>query len=320
MYATTIKRIEESGIFELYKSGRSIKSLHKEYGINERSIANYLKSKGISIRKDEDLLKYDVAVAQKLYEEGKTLNEISEILGCTRQSLSYRLKKRGVKILRKDIMSNLKSDVFDEITTEEQAYWLGFLFADGNISAKDFYIRVNLAGKDLQHLNKLKNFLNYERDVLTYKTPQGYYMSRLSVSNKHLWNRLNEVGCVPNKSNVLKFPNELFVGKEDLVRHFIRGYWDGDGCLTYRNKEHTRAGINVISTMDFLREMEKHLPVNKPKKTIRKKHKSNDVIGMWEKEDRAAYRVAEYLYKDSSIYLERKYEKYLEYCRLYEKL
>jgi intein-encoded DNA endonuclease-like protein len=315
----TLIKMEEKNILELYKSGESIKSLHKKFNFSERSISNYLKKHGVIIRKNSDLLNYDIIKAKKLYEEGKTLDEIANLLGCCRQSVSVQLKKIGVKVIRKNIMYDINETIFDNIITEEQSYWLGFIFADGNISNKNNYIRVNLAGKDINHLIKLKKFLNYKREINVYKTKQGYFISRLSVSNKHLWNRLNEIGCVPNKTKVLKFPIEIFNGDENLIRHFIRGYWDGDGCLTYRDKEHKRPSVNVISTNDFLREMEKHIPVT-PKKTLRLKHKSNDIIRVWGKEGKTAFEVAEYLYKNSTIYLERKYDKYLEYCRLYKKL
>lgn len=54
-----------------------------------------------------------------------------------------------------------------------------------------------------------------------------------AASNKHLWQTLNKYGCTPNKSLTLKFPNENIFKSKDLIRHFIRGYFDGDGCISY---------------------------------------------------------------------------------------
>ena len=142
MTKETLQKIVENDILSLYNSGRSIKSLHKEYNISERSISQYLSQNGVPIRKDKDLLTYDVFEAQKLYENGLTLNEISQKLNVTRQSISKQLKKIGVKVLRANIMKDLNENVFDSIDTEEKAYWLGFLFADGNISNKNAYLYV----------------------------------------------------------------------------------------------------------------------------------------------------------------------------------
>lgn len=320
MTKKTIEKIVENNILKLYESGRSIKSLHKKFNISERSISNYLSQNGIHIRVDKDFLTYDVFEAKKLYENGFTLSEISQILNASRQSISKQLKKIGVKVLRSDVMKNLNENIFDEIDTEEKAYWLGFLFADGNVSSENYYIRINLSSKDKHHLENFKKFLNYERDVLNYTTKQGYNISRMSVSNKHLWEILNNMGCTPNKSLTLKFPIHLFSKRKDLVRHFLRGYFDGDGSLTYRDKEHKRPEIYLIGTVNFLRDMETLIPF-KPLKNIFLKHKknNNNITGVWQKEGKTAYEFAKYLYENSTIFLERKYAVYLEYCRLYEK-
>ena len=313
------KLLDNLNILELYSNGSTIKSLHRKFNISERLISNYLTLKGVKIRKSCEMITYNINDVIEMYKNGKALKEIGEVVGASRQSLSRRLKKERVCVIRKDIMININENIFDNIDSEEKAYWLGFLFADGNISQKNYYVSVNLSIKDKSHLEKLRKFLNYERELITCFTKQGYGVVRLRVSNKHLWSTLNSIGCIPAKSLTLKFPFDIFNKKNDLIRHFIRGYFDGDGCLTYRDKLHKRPEVNVIGTEDFLRGMEHFLPVN-PMKNLRIKHKENGKIFVWEKDSRVAFKVANFLYKDANIFLERKYNKYLEYCRLYEKL
>ena len=313
MYQKTIDKLESLQILEQYNNGASVKSLYRKYDVPERTLSRYLFEVCGVKKRPNYIPPYDINVIKEEYENGKTLQEIADEVGCCRQSLAVQLRKIGVRVIRKDAMYDLREDAFDDINTEEQAYWLGFMFADGNLAIRDHYIRVNLSGKDTEHLIKFKKFLNYKRDIHVYTIKGGYSVARMSVSNKHMWLRLNELGCTPHKSNTLKFPADLFKDREDLIRHFIRGYWDGDGCLSYRDKEHKRPGVNVIGTNDFLREMEKHMPVN-PMKTLRQKHKNNNAIFIWNKEDKVAFVVAEYLYKDANVYLDRKYAKYLEYC------
>jgi intein/homing endonuclease len=75
---------------------------------------------------------------------------------------------------------------------------------------------------------------------------------RWSVQSKHLWNVLNSYGCVPKKSLILKFPSISIFDNKNLIVHFIRGYFDGDGCISYGNKSHTKCSINIVGTYDFL--------------------------------------------------------------------
>lgn len=78
------------------------------------------------------------------------------------------------------------------------------------------------------------------------------YRCRWIVYNIHLHKTLKSYGCVPKKSLILKFPKESIFKSSDLIRHFIRGYWDGDGCLTWADKEHKVANISVLGTKSFL--------------------------------------------------------------------
>ena len=77
-----------------------------------------------------------------------------------------------------------------------------------------------------------------------------------------MFNDLIKQGCVPNKSLILTFPNKHQVPK-NLINHFIRGYFDGDGSISYgiqerysvRKKQNTkRLNINAqfIGTKEML--------------------------------------------------------------------
>lgn len=141
---------------------------------------------------------------------------------------------------------------------------------------------------------------------------------RWSISNAHLKESLGKVGAVPQKSLILTFPNARIFANKSLIKHFIRGYWDGDGCLTYSNNtEKTYPEISVLGTEDFLTELKKYLPLEFDYKLISKQKTSVKTLHLGGKN---AFKLVYYLYNDAQIYLDRKYEKYLEYCRLYEKL
>lgn len=80
---------------------------------------------------------------------------------------------------------------------------------------------------------------------------------RWSMTSEHTCNTLSKYGCTPKKSLTLKFPEKSIFKSEDLIRHFIRGYWDGDGCVSFTYKTHA---INVLGTKEFLLSLKEYLP------------------------------------------------------------
>lgn len=136
---------------------------------------------------------------------------------------------------------------------------------------------------------------------------------RWTVRNQHLWDTLNTLGCVPKKSLILQFPDISIFSTEDLIVHFIRGYFDGDGCISYANKEHTKICINIVGTEHMLDCINNYVPVK-----LYKTKKSNTDACSVSLSGTKAFKVVDYLYKNASIYLDRKYQRYLDFCRIYE--
>lgn len=75
-------------------------------------------------------------------------------------------------------------------------------------------------------------------------------LCRFSFRNKHIWERLNIIGCTPNKSLILQFPEDTIFGKKILIYDFIRGYCDGDGCL-YFNEKTSHTAVSIVGTFLF---------------------------------------------------------------------
>ena len=232
--------------------------------------------------------------------------------------------------------------IFDIIDTEEKAYWLGFIFADGYITNPEthpdhrYSFELSLSSKDEEHIRKFAKFVNFtgkiEHRVIT-SCPTGnkesYSAVRITLNGKHLWEKLNSYGCTPRKSLNLKFPSKDIFQNEDLIRHFIRGYFDGDGTLgiydssTMNNGTkyvyHNNAKCSILGTLDFLKMINENCPYQKsiishgseayPCKAFIIQFSHRECFGM-----------CFYMYYNSSIYLDRKYIKFLEICRLYEEL
>ena len=132
------------------------------------------------------------------------------------------------------------------------------------------------------------------------------------MCNKHWCERLSELGCVPNKSLVLKFPDYL---SDDMLPHFIRGYFDGDGYIVDAKSGYYR--INLTSTKDFCISVQNIVfnlfGMNSHIYPASNKNGITSVLTLSKKHDIKTF--LDWIYKDAELYLERKYKRYIEtYC------
>ena len=190
-------------------------------------------------------------------EEQRSLTKLGRKYNIKRQTLSERFKKWGYKVVNQQNRCRLNESCFDSMDSEEQFYWLGFLYADGNISKEGYRIEMRLSIKDIEHLEKFRSFLQLTTKIRTGEC-NGNGFCHLSVRNKHLWNKLNSLGCIPNKSLILTFPKLQLFTKKEYVLHFIRGYVDGDGCLSLsKDGDKIRTRISIVGTESFLNTINK---------------------------------------------------------------
>ena len=139
-----------------------------------------------------------------------------------------------------------RSDYFDFIDSEDKAYFLGFLMADGNTSITNgqYALKLSVASKDahiiddflktIQSTNKAREFMaRIEKSTLaSVKTPSSQY--GVSLSSKHMVSRLIELGVVPRKTGLESFPSSQM--PSELYPHFFRGYFDGDGTISSKHR------------------------------------------------------------------------------------
>lgn len=244
----------------------------------------------------------------ELYNKGLNIAQIAEELGCTSSNIWHRLKRKGVKIQRdysKQRYSRLNrmsvdEDFFEYIDSEAKAYFLGLMYSDGSVSSNQFYIKL----KDEDILQLFKKALKSEAPIRRIEKPWSAYI--LQISCKRLCQHLIRHGCVPNKTKVIQVP-EL---RPDLYRHFIRGFFDGDGCLHLQDKiYHCRFDLTSAS-LNFLEQIR---PI------ITNKAITNGYLGKEAKYDvwhlnysgHQVVQIMDWLYEDSHYYLKRKHDKYL---------
>jgi len=200
------------------------------------------------------------------------------------------------------------TNAFDDYT-EESCYWAGFLAADGNVDSKG-RIRLMLKYDDILHLEKFKDYLQSTHTVSSNTTT--YNRCSFEFTDKNMCEILDlNFNIVPEKSLIMKFPSFI---NPSTMRHFLRGYFDGDGsiCESFSNRNSTTATLYTTfcsGSFDFIKFIFEHLTKIIGTQghlqnfgTGRKwqiKYNTNDSISL-----------LNYLYKDSKVYLDRKYSLY----------
>ena len=249
---------------------------------------------------------------EKALEEYKTSNlslrELALKHHISRPTLAGFFLGRGIDIYSRK--SKVNTFIFECIDTEEKAYWLGFLYADGSVSHYKASKRVELGLKesDLEHLIKFTKFLQYNGKIHYRSKTKSY---RVIFGCQKVHDDLIRLGCVEKKSLILLFPSESIVS-DSLIRHFVRGYFDGDGSISaYHNvRGDIRKTVSLLGTKEFLTDLLCKLSFSNT--SIIKKCKNNDSNNYYfqlGKND--SKRFLDYIYSDASVYLDRKYNLYL---------
>ena len=264
---------------------------------------------------------------KKMYLDGISVSKICEKTGLDRHNLSRRFKKDGLNVRKGFSYArkyNLNEHYFDVINTEEKAYMLGFIYADGNNLFKLNRIALKLAIIDKEILVKFSNIM-FGEEVIKYekrKNKQGkeFEYVILNYFSKYMSQHLATLGVVEAKSHKITFPQWL---DKSLYRHFIRGMIDGDGWIYLPKSNRDSPNVGLICTRkmnDFLKEFyDKELDL---KSYLVKAHKQDfDVMCEIRVKNYHQCKVfLDWLYKDATIYLQRKYNIYQDFLNRYDNL
>jgi hypothetical protein len=183
------------------------------------------------------------------------------------------------------------------IDSEEKAYVVGFLAADGNLhrpNNRSWMVSVHLARKDYGHLRKLVDIISPESTV----RPTKAGMVQFSLGDEELGEQLYSHGIVPRKTGVLAPPSDLPV---DLEPHYIRGYFDGDGYVGISNGLPHCITAGNPSFLEFIKQRFNIFYENKCNVTKQR------TVHVLHQTGTTARRFCQYIYGGASVYMERKY-------------
>lgn len=236
----------------------------------------------------------------ELCNQGKNRKEIAEILNVSLRSVTNYQKTTGIFPASNKRKAKLDEDFFSNIDSEEKAYILGFLFADGYLESNERTVTLNISKKDIDIIYKIKDSMNCENEIRKSSTKNCV---RLYMSSIKLVSDLKRLGFERRKSLTISFPD---IGDE-LIRHFIRGFFDGDGHVGERQC------ALVIGSEKFFNEFNIII-----KNKFGKELYYNDMGNYYRVQfNRRDHDVIKWMYENSSIYLDRKYKAYNEYWKRY---
>lgn len=229
-----------------------------------------------------------------------------------RSSVQRILKRNGIGLRLQNTTSRkyfYDETFFSQIDTQNKAYILGMIAADGTVSRRNA-VEICLQEDDKELLEKIAPFfgnpkLGYrasrKRTPLSHASKPQY---RLCVTSKRIALDLRRLGIMENKSLKIRFPNL----PTSMIPHFIRGFFDGDGCLCLTKRWGNNA-VTIVSNpemcSDMSKQITKFLNINA---SVRNKTKTVKVVGI--NGNRQIEKFLDWIYFNAEIFMQRKFKKY----------
>lgn len=195
---------------------------------------------------------------------------------------------------------SFNENFFDEINNEEKAYWLGFVAADGSLSSSPPKLRFGLAEKDRSSVEMFRDSVGSNHRI--HDTQNGKNrISILALQSQNMIDSLSRYGIVANRKTKFEWPKNL---PSHLLRHFLRGYTDGDGCWRSSGKSKS---WSVIGSLSFTSNCQNFLidSIGISRNKLHK-HQSSDLYYLTYDGARQSSMIAKFIYDDANFFMERK--------------
>lgn len=305
---------QECEVAREYRQGSSIASVAQRWGVGARCIQRTLARQGVPIRRAGEtgraLSHEDEACVARGYASGISSCGLAKKWGLSRTTIVDILRRQGVETRSRSVSQRrhtLDDSVFDEVT-DDTAYWVGFLMADGCVWRNTISLGLSLV--DIGHLHKFRDFLKSSHPIRTLPATSSHGVkhrkaqARIKVASSRIVQRLAEFGVVPRKSHTA----EVQILEDN--RHFWRGVIDGDGTISCRQESRTSRPAPRVSVVgsrrlvgQFARYAARSAGGCVADRKIQQKSPTVSVIGL---QGRAAESLVDLLYGECGVALDRK--------------
>lgn len=249
----------------------------------------------------------------KYYKEGNSLLKTSVKYKISTTYVKKILKSNNVKTrnLKEACIKNTCNDnFFEKIDFKDKAYFLGLMMTDGWINKKG--IGIALKDTDSYILHKYKEVLKYTGKIGKYILKNNTTMSYLILTSEKIKNDLAIYGVVQAKSHKTYFP-EI---PEEFHSHFIRGVFDGDGCIYIPKNKKSGISFSIVGNVILLEKIQEILLKIGFNKVILNKgsSKKENIKTLKYGGSKNCKKFYDYIYKDcEDLFLTRKKEKFEKY-------
>lgn len=320
----TQQELEKNIVLE-YNKGNTMAEIQRKFNVGYKKVRNTLTKNNIPIRsikgtknvKNRRILTLEEEkLVCDIYKNTGKMANCEKAIHSGQDVVRRCLKKYNLYRTQKEVVANMninnrkykvKDDFFD-IETPEMAYILGFIAADGTVRKDTNEIKIGLSVKDEDFLKLLKSYIG-GRDIKYYTTQQGYDVVSWAFCSKHIKEKLSEYNVVPQKTFTFKFPKKL---QKKYWIDFIRGYFDGDGCISTAGPNAIRWQI-CATTEDVLENIVNFFyeEYKIPKVSIQKttQDRKNPIYRI-QYSSNSTRQIYKYLYYDNCLCLKRKKDKY----------
>lgn len=308
-------------MIDMYKENIDIDSIIVEFNTNEHYIREVLKEYQI----DRQYNTFSEELTNRiifLYQNKFRIKDICYLLLISDTGITKILKRNNIQkrtYSENNIRYSRNRNYFDNINSPNKAYVLGLIYADGCNNRKHNSLTISLQEEDRDLLERVKNEIEYEGDLrlipLHEKNENYKNQYVLCINDEYISEQLEKLGVVNSKSLILKFPTFL---NESLYSHFLRGYFDGDGCIYYDQKR-DKSQVHIVGTYEFCSMVSNILNTLDCKHNIyhpKQSGESNTYV-LRTCGNKSSYTFLSWMYKDADIKMERKYRKYLDFCNIY---
>lgn len=324
MGAKAVNEEEKSLILTLHENGIKSVEIANKLGRHTTTICKVLKSFNINATNHHKLDEAEIDSIVELYINGKTIKDIHRLykhLNISEGAINYHLRKRKVT-RRNGKQVKLDHDYFENIDTEHKAYFLGLIAADGSVmkqqKSKNGYshsLRLELMADDRYIIEHLKNELKSDLNVKEYKSSNNRsgwkekHNAYIQFHSKKLFDDLGNYGIHPNKTVNLEALPSI---DDEYMRHYIRGFFDGDGTV-YLNSNYSepRPIFGFYGTFDFLDNLQEYLisKLNINRRKITKQKDANVCFVTYSTKSNIVD-FYNYIYEGANIFLKRKKDKF----------